>query len=264
MPNAEKVKKVRELAAKFRAAQGTLFSDFRGLTVKDAKELRSELRKHDASFMVAKNTLTKLAAKEAGLEGVDEILQGPTGIVFADGDPIAGAKAFLEVARRFPALQLKGAYVEGQLLGEEAAKGLATVEPKEISLARIAGLLQAPLTRIAYLLQAPIQRMAYALAERGKQGDGPVDAAETAPEASASDDAAAAPEPEASPEAETDAPSPEASPEPEPESEPEPEPEVPADEASSEAEAEAPEAVAAEEATDTDTTDTDTTDTQPA
>ena len=172
MPNTEKVQKVRELAERFRSAQGTLFSDFRGLTVKDAMELRSQLRQHDASFVVAKNTLTKLAAKEAGLEGVDELLQGPTGIVFADGDPIAGAKAFMEVARRFPALQLKGAYVEGHVFDEDGAKALATVEARDVSLAKIAGLLNSPISRIAYLLQAPIQRMAYALAERGKQGGG--------------------------------------------------------------------------------------------
>jgi large subunit ribosomal protein L10 len=172
MVNNEKVEKVRALAERFRSAQGTLFSDFRGLTVKDAMELREELRRHEASFVVAKNTLTKLAAKEAGLEGVDDILQGPTGIVFADGDPIAGAKAFVEVARRFPALQLKGAYVEGHVFDEEAAKALATVDAKEVSLAKIAGLLRSPLSRIAYVLQAPVQRLAYALAERGQQPGG--------------------------------------------------------------------------------------------
>ncbi len=196
MPNTEKVQKVRELAERFRSAQGTLFSDFRGLTVKDAMELRSQLRQHDATFVVAKNTLTKLAAKEAGLEGVDGLLQGPTGIVFADGDPIAGAKAFMEVARRFPALQLKGAYVEGHLFDEDGAKGLATVEAREVSLAKIAGLLQSPISRIAYLLQAPIQRMAYALAERGRQGSGGADEPAAAePEASAEAETA---EPEAS------------------------------------------------------------------
>jgi large subunit ribosomal protein L10 len=154
--------------------------------------------------VVAKNTLTKLAAKEAGLEGVDDLLKGPTGIVFAEGDPIAGAKAFMEVARRFPALQIKGAFVEGHVFDEEGAKGLATVESREISMAKIAGLLQSPLSRIAYLLQAPVQRIAYALAERGKQG-GDASAPDTEPT-----EAAAAPAQEA-PETEASAPVPEAS-----------------------------------------------------
>jgi large subunit ribosomal protein L10 len=188
MPNAEKVEKVHELAERFRSAQGTLFSDYRGLTVKDAMELRATLRAQNASFVIAKNTLTKLAAKEAGIEGVDDLLQGPTGIVFADGDPIAGAKAFAEVARRFPALLLKGAYVEGHVFDEDGAKGLATLEAREVSLAKIAGLLQSPLARIAYLLQAPIQRLAYALAERGKQGDAAPP--EPAGEAAGTDEAA--------------------------------------------------------------------------
>jgi large subunit ribosomal protein L10 len=148
-------------------------------------ELRSHLREHGASFVVAKNTLTRLAAREAGLEGVDALLEGPTGIVFADGDPIAGAKAFMEVARRFPALQLKGAYLEGHVFDEEQAKGLATIEAREVSFAKIAGLLQAPLARIAFVLQAPLQRIAYALAERGRQAGGAEDALATTPAADA-------------------------------------------------------------------------------
>jgi large subunit ribosomal protein L10 len=225
MPNAEKVEKVNALAARFRAAQGTMFSDFRGLTVKDAMELRAHLREHGASFVVAKNTLTKLAAKEAGLEGVDPLLEGPTGIVFADGDPIEGAKAFMEVARRFPALLLKGAYLEGHVFDEEQAKGLASIEAREVSFAKVAGLLQAPLARIAFVLHAPLQRIAYALAERGRQvpeadpaepeatSEGPAaeaDAAETEatsePEAtSEGSEAEAEAEPAGEPEATSDA-----------------------------------------------------------
>jgi large subunit ribosomal protein L10 len=186
MPNAEKVEKVNALAARFRAAQGTMFSDFRGLTVKDAMELRAHLREHGASFVVAKNTLTKLAAKEAGLEGVDPLLEGPTGIVFADGDPIEGAKAFMEVARRFPALLLKGAYLEGHVFDEEQAKGLASIEAREVSFAKVAGLLQAPLARIAFVLQAPLQRIAYALAERGRQAPEAAEPPAEAPAAQAS------------------------------------------------------------------------------
>ncbi len=169
MPKAEKVAKVAELANRFRSAQGAVFSDFRGLSVKDATELRQLLRAREASFVVAKNTLTRLAAQEAGVEGVDALLSGPTGIVFSDGDPIAAAKALMDAARRFPAIVVKGAWVEGHVLGEDDAKALATIEPKEVSIAKVAGLLQSPVSRMAYLLQAPLQRIAYALAERGRQ-----------------------------------------------------------------------------------------------
>ena len=75
----------------------------------------------------------------------------------------------MEAARRFPAIVVKGAWVEGQLLGDEDARALATIDPKEVSAAKVAGLLQSPVSRIAYLLQAPLQRIAYALAERGRQ-----------------------------------------------------------------------------------------------
>jgi large subunit ribosomal protein L10 len=230
MPNTEKVQKVNALAARFRAAQGTMFSDFRGLTVKDAMELRAHLRQHGASFVVAKNTLTRLAAKEAGLEGVDPLLEGPTGIVFADGDPIAGAKAFMEVARRFPALQLKGAYLEGHVFDEEQAKGLASIEAREVSFAKVAGLLQAPLARIAFVLQAPLQRIAYVLAERGRQ----------APEAEATTD---------SPEAEVAAEAPEADPTTEA-----PDAETTTEAPEAETTTEAPEAEATSQAPDAETT----------
>ena len=113
--------------------------------------------------------LMRLRARQAGLEGVVDLLEGPTAIAFMEGDPIAGAKALMDAARRFPAIVVKGAVVEGRVLGAEQAQALATLESRELSMARVAGLLQAPLARIAYLLQAPVQRMAYALGERGRQ-----------------------------------------------------------------------------------------------
>ena len=168
MPKPAKVAKVRELAERFRTAQAAVFSGFRGLTVKEATELRHLLGARDATFIVSKNTLTKLAAKEAAIDNVDDLLAGPTGIVFSHGDPIAAAKALMEAAKRFPAIVVKGAWIEGRVLDEQNARALATIEPKEASIAKVAGLLQSPASRIAYLLQAPMQRIAYALAERGR------------------------------------------------------------------------------------------------
>jgi large subunit ribosomal protein L10 len=170
MPNALKVQKVKELAERFKASEGAMFADYRGLTVKDATELRRALKQADTAFAVTKNTLTKLAVKEAGLESAVELLEGPTAIAFIKGDALAGAKAILDAAKRFPALVVKGAVVEGRVLREDEAKSLATLETKDVSVAKVAGMLQAPIARIIYLLQAPLQRMAYALAERGRQG----------------------------------------------------------------------------------------------
>jgi large subunit ribosomal protein L10 len=169
MPKPEKQEKVKELTRRFKDSSGALFAEYRGLTVKDISELRRSLRDVDASFAIVKNTLTKLAVRDAGLEEVVDLLVGPTAVAFMGGDAVRGAKAVLEATRRFPALVVKGAVIEGRVLGDEQARALATIEPTEVSLAKVAGLLQAPIARTAYLLQAPIQRIAYALAERGRQ-----------------------------------------------------------------------------------------------
>jgi large subunit ribosomal protein L10 len=169
MPRAEKEAKVRELTERFKNSEGAMFTDFRGLTVKDVTDLRRSLRGADATFAVVKNTLTKIAAKDAGLEDVLDLLEGPTAIAFISHDSVAGAKAVLEVAKRFPTLEVKGAIIDRKVLGAEEARALATLDSREVSVAKIAGMLQAPLARMAYLLQAPLQRIAYVLAERGRQ-----------------------------------------------------------------------------------------------
>jgi large subunit ribosomal protein L10 len=169
MRKADKVSKVKELAERFQRAEGAMFADFRGLTVKDATELRRSLRAANTSFSVVKNTLTRLAAKEAGHEEAVRLLEGPTAVAFIYSDAVAGAKNVLDLAKRFPALVVKGALIEGRILGEEDAKALALIDPKELSVGKIAGVLKAPLARIDYTLRAPLQRLAYALAERGRQ-----------------------------------------------------------------------------------------------
>jgi large subunit ribosomal protein L10 len=170
MPKPAKQAKVKELTESFRSSAGAMFTEYRGLTVKDATEVRSSLREAETSFSVVKNTLTRLAARGAGLEDVLAILDGPTAVAFIRGDAVRGAKAVLEASRRFPSLVVKGAVIDGRFLVGEQARGLATLESKEVSVGKVAGLLQAPLSRMVYLLQAPLQRMAFALAERGRQG----------------------------------------------------------------------------------------------
>jgi large subunit ribosomal protein L10 len=169
MPKTEKVEKVEELTKRFKAASGAMFADFRGLTVKDAMEVRRALREAGATFTVAKNTLTKRAALAAGIEGAEGLLEGPTAIAFIQEDAVRGAKALADLSRRFPTLVVKGALVDGQVFGGDDARALATIDAKEVSVGKVAGMLQAPLARMIYLLQAPVQRIAYALAERGRQ-----------------------------------------------------------------------------------------------
>ena len=170
MPKPEKAAKVKELTERFRSSSGAMFADFRGLTVHDSTELRRSLRGADASLAVTKNTLTRLAVREAGIAGRGGAAGGPDRHRLPDGDAVAGAKVVLDLTKRFPALVVKGALIEGRVLGAEDASSLATLETREVSLAKVAGILQAPLSRIAYLLQAPLQRIAFALAERGQAG----------------------------------------------------------------------------------------------
>ena len=169
MPKPQKQAKVKDLIERFRSSSGAMFAEYRGLTVKDATEVRSSLREADTTFSVVKNTLTRLAAREAGLEDVLVLLVGPTAVAFIGGDAVRGAKAVLEATRRFPALTVKGAVIEGRFLAEEQARGLATLETKEVSVGKVAGMLQAPLAKTIYLLRAPLQRIAFALAQRGRQ-----------------------------------------------------------------------------------------------
>lgn len=170
MPKTEKVQKVEELTAEFTSATGAVLADYRGLTVTDATQLRRSLREADARFVIAKNTLARLAVKGAGLDELLPMLEGPTAITFMKGDAVAGAKVLLDMSKRFPALQIKGALVDGTIMGEDQAKSLATLESKEVSFGKVAGMLQAPLARMVFLLQAPLQRLAYALAEHARQG----------------------------------------------------------------------------------------------
>jgi large subunit ribosomal protein L10 len=154
MPRAEKEERVRGIAQRLSTAQGAVLTDYRGLTVQDAAEVRSALEEADARFSVVKNSLTRLAVKEAGLEDLQEYVDGPTAIAFIQGDPVAAAKALVEQARRLPALEIRGGFAEGRILGAEDIRALARLESREAMLAKLAGLAKMQLSRTAWMLQA--------------------------------------------------------------------------------------------------------------
>ncbi|MGH9197009.1 MAG: 50S ribosomal protein L10, partial [Acidimicrobiia bacterium] len=116
MPKPQKVETVKELKDRFEQADAALLAEFRGLKVEEMKELRRELRAAGADFKVVKNTLTRIAVKASDLEGLLPFLEGSTAIAFVKGDAVAAAKGIDEVAKKYPALVLKGGYVEGQVL----------------------------------------------------------------------------------------------------------------------------------------------------
>jgi large subunit ribosomal protein L10 len=154
MPRAEKEERVRGIAQRLSSAQGAVLTDYRGLTVQDAAYVRAALEEADARFSVVKNSLTRLAVKEAGLEGLAEYVDGPTAIAFIQGDPVAAAKALVEQARRLPALEIRGGFAEGRILEAEQIRTLARLESRQAMLAKLAGLAKMQMGRTAWMLQA--------------------------------------------------------------------------------------------------------------
>ena len=153
MPSPEKVEQVARLKERISSSQALLLAEYRGLSVQDATELRRSLGQ-DTRFSVIKNTLMRRAAGEAGVSELERLLEGPTAVAFVAGDPVAAAKRLVEAAKRFPALGLKGAFVEGRVLGADDARGLAELESRDVMLSRLAGALKAEMSRAAGMFQA--------------------------------------------------------------------------------------------------------------
>jgi len=153
MPSTEKIEKVAALRERIQGSQALILAEYRGLSVHDATELRRSLA-DQARFAVAKNTLLLRAATEAGLQGLEDLLKGPTAVAFVEGDVVATAKRLVEAARKFPALVIKGGFVEGRILTAEEARALAELESREVMLSRVAGMLKSEMSRAASMFQA--------------------------------------------------------------------------------------------------------------
>jgi large subunit ribosomal protein L10 len=154
MPSPTKVDKVRELSERLTAAEAAVFAGYRGLTVQDASDLRSTLAEVETRFAVVKNTLALLALKDAGLEGLESFVEGPTAIAFVGGDPVTAAKRLLDASKRYPILELKGGFAEGRVLSADQVRALALLESREVMLAKLAGLAKSQMARAAWMLQS--------------------------------------------------------------------------------------------------------------
>ena len=162
MARPDKAAKVAELAEGFSSSAATVLTDYRGLTVKDLQNLRRSLGEN-ATYAVAKNTLAAIAAKEAGIEGVEDTLVGPTAIAFISGDVSTVAKSLRDFAKANPALVIKGGVMDGKFLDAQAVLKLADLESREVLLSKMAGALLANLSRAAYMLAAPLSQGARVL-----------------------------------------------------------------------------------------------------
>jgi large subunit ribosomal protein L10 len=162
-PRAEKVAVVDEVAAKLGAADAAFVAEYRGLSVGQLAGLRVQLRQAGAEMKVYKNTLARFGAAKAGVEGIDELLIGPTGITFVTGDVAGAAKALKDAAKANPLLVLKGGTMGGKVLTSKDIEALADLPSRETLLAMLAGAFQAPLVKTAGLLQALPRNFAYGL-----------------------------------------------------------------------------------------------------
>lgn len=172
MARPDKAAAVDELKQSFTNADAAVLTDYRGLTVGNLQELRRALGE-DANYAVAKNTLTTIAAKEAGIEGLDEQLTGPTAIAFINGDIATVAKGLRDFAKANPLLVIKGGVMDGKVLNADEVKKLADLESREVLLAKLAGAMKAAPQQAVSLFAAPLAQAARALGalETKAQGD---------------------------------------------------------------------------------------------
>jgi len=162
-PRPDKAAKVEEITAKLQGARAVFVTEYRGMSVSQMADLRMPLREVGAEHKVYKNTLAKLAAANAGLDGLTEHLTGPTALTFAADDSVGAAKALVDAAKANPLLVIKGGMLGDAPMTADDVKALASLPSREELLANLAAGLQAPLTKTARLLGALPNKFAYGL-----------------------------------------------------------------------------------------------------
>jgi large subunit ribosomal protein L10 len=183
VPNASNVAEVEAIKGRLEGSAAALLTEYRGLKVGELGQLRASLRGSQTEYKVVKNTLTSIAVREVGYKDLVPLLQGPTAVAFVRGDVVQAAKDLAEFARTHPALVVKGGVLEGRVLDADGVRQLATLESREATLARMAGLLQASLQQAASLLAAPLRQVAtMSAALRDKREEEPATAAPQADE----------------------------------------------------------------------------------
>lgn len=180
MARAVKEATVAELTKRFQNSSGAVLTEYRGLTVAQVKELRQALGQ-DASFSVVKNTLTKIAAKDAGVTAdFSQLLVGPSAIAFVRGDVVQAAKGLRDFSKTNPLLVIKGGVLDGKMLTPDEITKLADLESRDILLAKLAGAMKASMAGAAATFAALPVQMARLLAalEEKKAAEGPSDQAD--------------------------------------------------------------------------------------
>ncbi len=173
MARPNKAASVAELTEHFRTSNAAVLTEYRGLTVAQLKTLRRTLGS-TVTYAVVKNTLTKIAAKDAGVTGVDDLLAGPSAIAFVKGDAVEAAKTIRNFSKENPALVIKGGVMDGKPLTAADIQKIADLESREVLLSKLAGAMKAKQSQAAALFAAPLAKTARALAalQEKKPADG--------------------------------------------------------------------------------------------
>ncbi len=159
----EKVAMIASLKETMKNAKGAVLTDYRGIKVAQDTKLRRKMREAGVQYSVIKNNMASIAAKEAGIEGLDDYLKGPLAMVSSDKDPVAAAKLISEFIKENRIMEIKGGLVEGKVIDAEGVKALANLPSREVLLARLLGSMQSPITGFVTVLQGNIRNLVYAL-----------------------------------------------------------------------------------------------------
>ena len=183
MPRPEKVQAVADIKERIEGAQAVFLAEYAGLSVQEQQSLRRDLRANEAEFKVVKMTLARLAAADLDIDDLDELLLGPTGLTFANGDPVGAAKVLRDFAKGHEVFVVKGGLLGREFLTPERIAELADIEPREVLLAKIAGAFEAPTAKMAGLLAALPRNLATAMQQllEKKEEDGPTAPADELP-----------------------------------------------------------------------------------
>lgn len=160
MPSAKNTETLEQIKADLTDVQAVWVVDYRGLTVKESQGLRRNIREAGAVMKVYKNTLMQIALKEMDMPEMDQVLSGPSAFIFADGDPVASAKALRDFAKENETLEIKGGIMDGAFVDADAVQKIASLPSREELIAKLLGSLQNPMSQIVRVLNGPAEKLA--------------------------------------------------------------------------------------------------------
>ncbi len=178
MPTSAKAQTIDELSEQLSNAKLIVLTDYRGLRVADLQDLRTSLRKSGGEFRVAKNTLTRIAAENAGISGLDSYLEGPLALGLANDDIVGFTKSLSDFARTSRILTIRGGVLDKNFITAEQVEEISTLPSKEVLQGKLLGLLQSPMARTVGVLSGPSRSIAYLLQARADQLGGTAMAAD--------------------------------------------------------------------------------------